>query len=238
MQTPSDENSRPAGSLARDRARELRQASTQAEQLLWSRLHNGRLLGAKFRPQHAIGPYVADFFCHSARLVIELDGGGHDEDHQRQSDEVRTRYLETQGYKVLRFWNNDVTQNMDGVLDTIADQLFSAASPRGELSGERIKGEGPGARCYFFSAARQNSDVWRETRPADAKLAHPARKNVPASPSGRGLRVRNSTLADGENTNSTGLLQAYRSPSPWPSPTNCGRGNLEGAHMIRRGLFR
>jgi len=120
--------------LIRDRARELRRVSTDAERILWSRLRNGRLMEAKFRRQHPIGPYVADFFCLEAKLVVELDGGGHDEDDQRRLDQARTQYLESCGYKVLRFWNNEVSGNIKGVLDTIAGQL--PASPRGERPRE------------------------------------------------------------------------------------------------------
>ncbi len=120
--------------LTRDRARGLRRASTEAEQKLWARLRNNRLMEAKFRGRHPIGPYVADLFCLEAKLVVELDGGGHDEDHQRRLDKARTQYLESRGYKVLRFWNSEVTQNINGVLDTIVEQL--TASPRRERPRE------------------------------------------------------------------------------------------------------
>jgi very-short-patch-repair endonuclease len=127
--------------LARDRARSLRAAATAAERRLWQRLRNRQLKGAKFRRQHQIGPYIADLFCLRARLVIELDGGQHDEQTQREADERRTEYLQAQGYTVLRFWNNEVLQNVDGVkqLQNISKgpqpALRAGLSRQGEASG-------------------------------------------------------------------------------------------------------
>jgi very-short-patch-repair endonuclease len=107
--------------LARDRARSLRRASTDAERKLWAHLRSRQLKGAKFRRQHPIGPYIADFACVEAKLIIELDGGGHDRDEQLHADEVRSAYLESCGYRVVRFWNNEVMENIDGVLEQIAE---------------------------------------------------------------------------------------------------------------------
>ncbi len=109
--------------LARDRARQLRIASTEAERKLWARLRNGQLRGAKFRRQHPVGSCIADFFCLEARLVVELDGGGHDEDEQRRADARRTAYLGRCGYRVVRFWNNEVIGNVEGVLAKIEEYL-------------------------------------------------------------------------------------------------------------------
>ena len=110
--------------LARDRARQLRRSATDAERRLWLRLRSARLHGAKFRRQHPLGPYIADFFCLAARLVVELDGGGHDAEAQRRADAARTAYLESCGYRVLRFWNNEVIDNIDGVVEKIAEYLL------------------------------------------------------------------------------------------------------------------
>ena len=109
--------------LVRDRARSLRAARTEVERRLWHRLRNRQLNRAKFRRQHPIGSYIADFFCTEACLVIELDGSQHGEAHERQADERRTEYLEREGYKVLRFWNEEVFDNIDGVLQRIAEFL-------------------------------------------------------------------------------------------------------------------
>ena len=102
-------------------ARRLRRDQTDAERKLWLRLRDRRLEGLKFRRQVTIGPYIADFCCESQRLVIELDGGQHAE--RADQDAARTAALEAQGYLVLRFWNNDVLRNMDGVLESILDTL-------------------------------------------------------------------------------------------------------------------
>src|SRR5271156_5364315 len=83
------------------------------------RLRSIETEGTHFRRQVPIGPYVADFACMAARLVIELDGSQHNTDANRLRDQIRTRWLESEGFRVIRFWNNDLTQNMDGVLETV-----------------------------------------------------------------------------------------------------------------------
>ncbi len=97
----------------RTRAIELRKELTPAERKLWSAIRNDQL-GVNFRRQHAIGNYIPDFVCIEKKLIIELDGSQHLE--QAAYDQERTKYLEAQGYKVIRFWNNDVMKNMDGVI--------------------------------------------------------------------------------------------------------------------------
>jgi very-short-patch-repair endonuclease len=101
-------------------AGELRKEPTPAERKLWSRIRNDQL-GVNFRRQHAIGNYIPDFCSPKARLVIELDGGQHLE--QEEYDKERTKYLETQGYKVIRFWNNDVINNLEVVVLAIMNAL-------------------------------------------------------------------------------------------------------------------
>ncbi len=102
-------------------ARKLRQNQTDAERALWFRLRDRRLNGLTFRRQMPIASYVVDFCCESARLIIELDGGQHDE--LSKEDAKRTAVFEAQGYLVLRFWNNDVLHNIDGVVESIVDTL-------------------------------------------------------------------------------------------------------------------
>ncbi len=97
----------------RTHAIELRKELTPAEGKLWSRIRNDQL-GVNFRRQHAIGNYIPDFCSPKAKLVIELDGSQHLE--QEEYDKKRTEYLESQGYKVIRFWNNDVMNNIEGVI--------------------------------------------------------------------------------------------------------------------------
>jgi very-short-patch-repair endonuclease len=103
--------------VAQARAAELRRAPTDAERRLWRMLRGRQLGGLRFRRQVPIGPYIADFACLEAALVIELDGGQHAEaiGYDRQRD----RYLAERGYRVLRIWNHDVDQNIEGVLETV-----------------------------------------------------------------------------------------------------------------------
>ena len=105
------------------RARELRLNTTEAERLLWYRLRPRQVDHHRFRRQVPLGPYIVDFACLSARLIIELDGSQHNEDENAAHDATRTTWLNTQGFRVLRFWNVDVFQSMDGVWDTIAAAL-------------------------------------------------------------------------------------------------------------------
>jgi very-short-patch-repair endonuclease len=102
-------------------ARRLRRDQTDAERRLWFQLLDRRLGGWKFKRQVPIGRFVVDFLCVERKLIIELDGGQHDSDRERDSE--RTRVLEAAGYLVLRFWNNDVMGNMNGVLQMILDTL-------------------------------------------------------------------------------------------------------------------
>jgi len=104
-------------------ARRLRSSMSEAERRLWYHLRAHRFCGASFRRQTPIGPYVV---CHEAGLVIELDGGQHGTASVKSRDEQRTAWLRGRGYRVLRFWNNDVLQNTRGVLEFIAAELEKA----------------------------------------------------------------------------------------------------------------
>lgn len=101
----------------RSRARRLRKEQTPGEATLWHRLRDGRLNGLKFRRQHPIGPYFADFYHPQARLVIELDGGGHL--NQQEYDSSRTQWLHSQGFQVIRFTNDEVRFHLEDVLNSI-----------------------------------------------------------------------------------------------------------------------
>jgi very-short-patch-repair endonuclease len=130
-----------------DNAQALRASLTDAERKLWGALRARRLADAKFRRQVPIGAYVADFLCHEARLVVEVDGGQHAESSR---DQRRDRWFREQGFRVLRFWNNEVLGNLEGVLTVIAAELSGApphparatrgrpSPPRGEGS-ERLR---------------------------------------------------------------------------------------------------
>jgi len=101
----------------RNRARQLRRKQTDVEAKLWLRLGDRQLCGAKFRRQHPIGPYIVDLWCPNRGLVVELDGGHHAE--QTSADEERTRFLEAQGYRVVRFWDHEVLNQMDVITLTL-----------------------------------------------------------------------------------------------------------------------
>ena len=108
----------------KQRARELRRNSTKPEALLWAQLRDRRLNGYKFRRQHPIGPFFADFACIEHRLVIDLDGESHDWTYER--DAARERFLARDGYRVLRIANEEVRTNLDGVVRTILNALGGA----------------------------------------------------------------------------------------------------------------
>ena len=111
-------------------ARDLRLYQTNAEKLLWSHLRNRQFLNLKFRRQHPIAPYIVDFFCEECSLIVELDGG----QHTPEADQKRSELLINRGYKILRFWNQDVIVNIEGILQTIEQALpspLTQPSPEG-----------------------------------------------------------------------------------------------------------
>ena len=107
--------------MANPRARQLRALPTEIERRLWHRLRRRQLGGHRFRRQHPLGPYVADFACLERGLVVEVDGSQHAE--RRGHDDARDAWLVERGYRTLRFWNVDVVENIDGVLDSILAAL-------------------------------------------------------------------------------------------------------------------
>src|SRR4051812_32689702 len=109
-------------------ARDLRLSSTDAERFLWNRLRRRQLVGCKFRRQFPMFGYIVDFVCLEARLIVELDGSQHAE--RVEYDEARTRTLMLNGFSVLRFWNNDVLNDCEGVLTTVLRHLQAPPSPQ------------------------------------------------------------------------------------------------------------
>jgi len=105
------------GGVNNRRAAELRRNATDAERLLWSHLRRKRILGVRFRRQFRIGVYFVDFVCLPARLVVEVDGGQHD--IRRDDDRRRTAWINSQNFDVIRFWNNEVLGNIEGVVEMI-----------------------------------------------------------------------------------------------------------------------
>lgn len=128
MVTRETSAKRQSGTRQRCRARRLRSDQTDAEWKFWYHVRTHRLAGYKFRRQCPIGPYIADFVCLRAMLVVELDGGQHAT--RRRYDRARDDYLESKGYRVLRFWNSDMLTNADYVLETVLQHLrLRAPSP-------------------------------------------------------------------------------------------------------------
>ena len=124
----------------RTNARALRKNSTDAERVLWSELRDHRLNGVGFRRQVPIDNYIADFMCHAARLVIELDGGQHFSGRGEQADAARSAVIEAKGFRVLRFSNHDVMTNRVGVLETLAAAIAERA-PTLTLPRKRERGQ-------------------------------------------------------------------------------------------------
>lgn len=111
---------------------------TKAEQVLWRHLRMKQMAGRRFRRQSPVGPYVADFLCLDPPLIIELDGGQHD--RRKSHDEKRTAYLNAKGFRVLRFWNNEVLTNIAGVLTVIREEGFALPESPPLLAGEDLGG--------------------------------------------------------------------------------------------------
>lgn len=108
-------------------ARKLRNNMTEAEKYIWYMLRSKNLNGQKFRRQQPIGTYIVDFVCLEKKLIIEIDGGQHDSD--RQEDKARDEWLTREGYKVLRFWNNEVMENRVAILEKINECLSPSPNP-------------------------------------------------------------------------------------------------------------
>ena len=104
-------------------AKVLRHAGTESEKILWSLLRNRQLKGKKFRRQHAFADYTLDFYCHECKLAIELDGSIHTIKENQEYDIARTNLLNEYGIKVIRFWNNEVLQDVDKVVERISSYL-------------------------------------------------------------------------------------------------------------------
>lgn len=130
-------NKRQYSLFAKIKAKELRKNMTDAEQILWYFLRANRLFGLKFKRQQPIGNYIVDFVNFQNKLVIELDGSQHNENINIEKDNERTKFLESNGYKVLRFWNNDIFENIEGCIESIIDSLPSSSGEfeRGVVSG-------------------------------------------------------------------------------------------------------
>jgi very-short-patch-repair endonuclease len=119
----------------RVRSRSLRRSLTAAERIIWYAVRAHRLNGASFRRQTPIGPFIVDFVCHDARLIIEIDGGQHFEAQNEKRDARRDRFLASKGYRVLRFSNHDVMTNRQGAVEAIDAALAASPSQPTPASG-------------------------------------------------------------------------------------------------------
>jgi len=126
---------RPISDFKRKTAKALRANTTAAEDILWRRLRRLEPTGSHFRRQVPIGPYVADFACLKQRLIIEVDGSQHGSDEGLDRDEVRTRWLNSEGYRVMRFWNNDVMSKTVAVMEAI-HHAIAVTPPRLPMAGD------------------------------------------------------------------------------------------------------
>ena len=104
-------------------ARNLRKNSTIQERRLWNLLKNRQFHNLKFKRQQPIGDYIVDFICKEAKIIIEIDGGQHNEPENIEYDKTRTEYLNTLGYKVIRFWNNEIYENIEGVVLRLREEI-------------------------------------------------------------------------------------------------------------------
>ena len=122
-------------------SKELRQNSTDVEKILWYYLRNNQLNGYKFRRQEAIDKYIVDFVCFEKKLIVELDGGQHNENDNITKDNERTKFLENNNFKVLRFWNNEIIENIENVLNKIYETLENISTPSPLVGEGRVRGE-------------------------------------------------------------------------------------------------
>jgi len=161
----------------RVRARSLRINFTNAKRIIWSALRAHRMNGASFRRQTPIGPYIVDFVCHVARLVVEIDGGQHFESKEEQRDARRDAYLIGRGFRVLRFNNHEVMSNRQGVLETIAAAIEHAPSlslqPKSDISDfGRL-------RVAELRFTRVRLQAGEGTHPAYGTMMHSAQMKMP-----------------------------------------------------------
>jgi very-short-patch-repair endonuclease len=177
--------------MASSIARALRRNPTDAEQRLWSRLRRRQLDGCRFRREVPLGPYVVDFACLAARLVIEVDGGQHS--WRAEEDATRSSSLEANGFRVLRFWNNDVHGNLEGVLETIRLAVQSRASDCPPHPDPPPQGGGRSVPC-------DPAQRWPRDICADAVRPQPGRARVTGEtrrPGGFGSSTSSTPLRQG-----------------------------------------
>jgi very-short-patch-repair endonuclease len=210
-------------------ARELRRKATDAEKYLWSLLRNRQLAGYKFRRQHPLGRFVLDFYCHEAKLCVELDGGQHAEPAQADYDRERTVWLNREGIRVIRFWNTDVFNNIEGVLQSI---LIALTTPVEQEVKRRITKED----IFHYVYAVLHNPAYRKKYELDLKREFP---RVPFYDDFWQWAAWGKCLMDlhlnYESAKPFGLkrVDVVNIPSPQPSPS--GRGSESASLSSGRG---
>jgi very-short-patch-repair endonuclease len=210
-------------------ARELRRKATDAEKYLWSLLRNRQLAGYKFRRQHPLGRFVLDFYCHEAKLCVELDGGQHAETAQAEYDRERTAWLNQEGIRVIRFWNTDVLNNIEGVLQSI---LIALTTPVEQEVKRRITKED----IFHYVYAVLHNPAYRKKYELDLKRELP---RVPFYDDFWKWAAWGKCLMDlhlnYESAKPFGLkrVDVVNIPSPQPSPS--GRGSESASLSSGRG---
>jgi very-short-patch-repair endonuclease len=195
-------------------ARTMRRMPTDAEKKLWWHLHRLPLKGSHFRRQVRLGPYIVDFASHRARVAIEVDGGQHE---GNAADAVRTKFIERQGYRVLRFWNSDVLRNIEGVLEVIQATVEAASLGGAPHSSPPPCGEGLGVGVVPHGTAvtQPPAPYPSPTRGEGAAAAPPQFKLKPMGASQPGA----GGCGEGAPYGST--------PTPDPSPQGGGEKNRQ-----------
>jgi very-short-patch-repair endonuclease len=195
--------------LMSERARRMRRDKEPAEQKLWSLLRELNRYGFHFRQQAPIGPYIADFCDHTAKLVIEADGSQHYEPKNRASDQSRTQWLSSQGYRVLRFWNHEILTNIGGVEIEIKVAL-------GVL---REDGTEPDPMLFVASPMqrlqKKARQLARQRTPRKARSTRPSRQHA-------GRSVPSPLVGEGQGGGDSPTLEVGRPPTPSPSPQGGG----------------
>lgn len=107
--------------IQKQRARDLRKNMTDSERIIWSIIRNRQFYGYRFLRQYCMGQYIVDFICREKKIIIEIDGGQHNKQINIEYDEQRSAYLNSKGYKVVRFWNNEINNNLAGVYKKLQD---------------------------------------------------------------------------------------------------------------------
>jgi very-short-patch-repair endonuclease len=148
-------------------ARRLRINATDAEARLWRRLRRFPIAGTHFRRQVPIGPYVADFACMAARLIIEIDGSQHADQQRSVRDEARTQWFSNEGYRVIRFWNNDVSQHIEGVLEAIYAAIHGSLSAEPSPLRHMRRGKAHSSASGDFTPPRPPSPPLRSGSAVD-----------------------------------------------------------------------